>query len=202
MGDFDAGFDRLIQSVNALTDGITRDFEEVGEAAADLIVSTTLAGIAEDDQPFQPYSAGYQALIDSVGGKPGQVVNMRGLFYHDGQKRSRGKVDRGQGRRAYIDVQAGGRSFTAMTPETRPQRGLNDPLSEMSRDLFSVEATHTGVAIAYDARENDYMLTHHYGEGKMPQRKWFSVKKAAITSAIEKTLEAMMAERIRRAKGA
>src|SRR4051812_30237106 len=78
------------------------DLKFVGEQGATAIIASTLAGVGEADSPFAPYSPAYKELIDSVGGKPRQVVDLRGLFYHSGQKRSRSKKNLGQGRRAFI----------------------------------------------------------------------------------------------------
>jgi hypothetical protein len=89
---------------------IIPDLELVGKLAAEAIVRTTLAGIGEGDQAFVPYSKAYQAIVDAVGGKPQQTVNLRGLFYHSGQKRVkfRSEARRQQfreGRQAFVGVQ-------------------------------------------------------------------------------------------------
>lgn len=67
-----------------------RDLEFVGQALIEPIITSTLAGIGEDDQPFAPYSRRYLDLINAVGGKPGGVVNLRGIFY---PKWARGKAN-------------------------------------------------------------------------------------------------------------
>src|SRR5689334_3804877 len=100
--DGSADFDRVRNKLAGLLSHMQPDLEFIGGIGAAAIIQTTLAGIGENDQPFEPYSPAYKELIDSVGGKPRQVVDLRGLFYHDGQRRSRGKKDRGQGRRAFV----------------------------------------------------------------------------------------------------
>jgi hypothetical protein len=168
-------------------------------------VQTTLAGIGEKDQPFAPYSPAYKEQIDSVGGKPRQVVDLRGLFYHKGQKRSGSKRNLGQGRRGVVKraFQRDTRSkfqtpsiVSFRTAETRPQRGIIDPLSEMSLDLIKVESTNDRLTIEYEPREKDYMILHNKGDGKLPQRKWFTANKTAVRAAILQATSTVIQARV------
>jgi hypothetical protein len=200
MNDGHDDFDRVKRKLGGLLSGMKDDHEFIGQAAAVAIIQTTLAGIGENDEPFAPYSASYKELIDSVGGKPRQVVDLRGLFYHQGQKRSRSKKDLGQGRRAFVTrafavfPQSGNDNrlvhFQAKTAETRPQRGLTDPLSEMSLDLVHVEATDNSLQVYYEPRANDYMLVHQQ------TRPWFSANKTAVRAAIYSAVETVIKARV------
>lgn len=185
------------------------DLEFAGESAADAIVQTTLAGLGEDDKPFQPYSPAYDELIQSVGGKPRGNVDMRGIFYHAGQKRYKGKKDLGQGRRANVNVGFAKRhtsdsltpdlvNFTARTAETRPMRGMTDSLSAMSRDLIKIEATDISLKIIYEPRNasESYMIDHNEGKGKQPKRTWFTWKKAAVQGAVMNAVETLIRARV------
>jgi hypothetical protein len=203
------------------------DLTLVGEVAAEAIVRTTLAGIGEGDTPFKQYSQAYQELIDSVGGKPQQTVNLRGLFYHKGQKRAKFRSEASrrkfrEGRQAFIgirflmsrrarrlsglgrrrgdifdtlnrmkrDYERGRRGaraiamFQAKTGVTRPARGIEDRLSEMSLDLIKVQATDFSIQIIYRPRSKSYMIRHNQGDAVMPQRKWFTLNKAAVKAAM------------------
>lgn len=190
-------FDRIAGKITGFFNGFSEDLKMAGEAGAAAIVQTTLAGIADNDAAFAPYSASYQALIDAVGGKPQQTVNMRGVFEHDGRdqlspkraikdqskwlKFQKNQLAKGAGRRAYITVSAGGKTFTAQTKQTRPALGLTDPQSEMSVDLIHVEATDTQLTLRYEPRAKPYMVYHNNGTANhAPQRKWFSAKKEAV----------------------
>lgn len=200
MNDGAADFNRIKGKLTGLLANMRPDHQFIGEAAAVAIVQTTLAGIGAGDAPFAPYSASYKELIDAVGGKPRQTVDLRGLFYHDGQKRSRSKQNRGQGRRAFVTrafaiFPQGGHdnrliSFQAKTAETRPQRGLTDPLSEMSLDLIHVEATDDGLTVFYEPRQHDYMLAHQ------ETRPWFSANKSAVRAAIASAVQTVIGARV------
>jgi hypothetical protein len=194
-------YQRIKAKLEGLLTGMADDLQFAGENAATAIVQTTLAGIGDGDTPFAPYSPGYQAMIEAVGGKPGEVVNLRGLFYHDGQKKYRGKKNLGQKRRAYVGVafaslEHGVRVFQARTEETRPQRGLTDKLSEMSLDLIGVEATDYSIKISYNPWGTPYMVWHNEGTGKAPQRKWFTLNKAAVKAAIFDTMKTAILARV------
>src|SRR4051812_20485275 len=146
-------FENLKARVSSVFSDIIPDLELVGRLAAEAIVRTTLAGIGEGDTAFPKYSAAYQALIDAVGGKPQQTVNLRGLFYHTGQKRVRFRSEKRrqqfrEGRQAFIGVhfalsrraqrqtraynKAGGRSLASLLakavsrtqPRTKSAKGL------------------------------------------------------------------------------
>lgn len=205
-------YDRVTKKLQGLLGGLKPDLEYVGGVASVAIVQTTLAGIGEGDQPFAPYSPAYKELIDAVGGKPRQVVDLRGLFYHEGQKRAKAKTNRGQGRRAFVT-----RAFTtlarprrgvafpespklvqfqAMTEETRPQRGLTDKLSEMSLDLLKVEASDDRMTIVYEPRSKDYMAKHQKGDGTTPARPWFSANKSAVKAAMNDALQTVIRARV------
>jgi hypothetical protein len=199
-----------IRRVKARLRGVLANLQEdlkfAGENAAEAIVSTTLAGIGENDQPFAPYSPAYLATIDAVGGKPQQTVNLRGLFYHAGQKRVRFRNPERrrqyrEGRRAYIAVgftTKGGRSvaFTAKTGITRPAKGIIDPLSEMSLDLIFVTAWGSYLKLTYAPREKPYMIHHNEGTGRGPQRRWFTLEKTKVQQALLTTLREAIKARV------
>lgn len=207
------GFDRVDDKLARFFDNMAPDLKLVGETGAEAIVRTTLAGIGEDDEAFAPYSRVYQEIIEAVGGKPQQTVNLRGLFYHEGQQRKRYRSDasrqrEGEGRQAYIGVRfdartldsqaAGGRAqidFTARTGVTRPQLGLTDPRSEMSLDLIRVESTDDSLSIIYSPREKPYMVSHQTGSGNAPARPWFSVRKRAVWEAMHATMATIIKSR-------
>jgi hypothetical protein len=203
ISDPTADIDRIKAKLEGVFAGMKDDLKEAGEVAADLIVSNTLAGKGEDDQPFAPYSQAYLEEINAVGGKPQGTVNLRGVFYQDGQKRYPGKKDLGQGRRAYI-----GRAFTAKgnavqfqarTKETRPQRGVVDKLSELSRDLIEVEVTDwQKMKIIYTPRSSPHMIAHQRGENGMPKRVWFTAKRQSVWTAMMDRLKQGFIERIQR----
>jgi hypothetical protein len=200
-------FKRITSKLGAVLTGMKPDFEFVGGRGAEAIVQTTLAGIGEGDQAFAPYSPGYIELLNAVGGKPRGTVDLRGVFYHQGQRRFRGRRNLGQGRRAYISVQFGARTapgqparqvgFTARTRETRPQRGITDPLSEMSLDLVKVEATDTGFRIVYAPRVHPYMILHNEGGARGGKvRKWFTLGKAAVVASMTNALKNVIRARV------
>lgn len=251
-------FDEWRQRVASIFSDLAPDLKLVGELAAEAIVRTTLAGIGAGDTAFAPYSPAYQAMIDAVGGKPQQTVNLRGLFYHEGQKRVkyRSEARRQQfraDRQAYVNVRflmsrraqvlnregrgasnipladlireavnpgnprmpilSGFRTdtarrglalFTARTGVTRPARGVTDQLSEMSLDLISVVVEATAGAeslkIIYKPRKKAYMIIHNKGDGKIPQRKWFTLDKAAVKGAIIEGFRTIIKARMLRAK--
>ncbi len=190
--------------------GMAEDLEHVGTIGAEAIVQTTLAGIGEDDQPFAPYSQQYAALLASVGGKQRGVVDLRGIFLHDdqtlepkrklkGEQLAKWKENRrrqGAFRQAYVRVTVGGRTFIARTKQTRPQVGPTDPLSEMSLDLISVKATDSKLTIMYTPRSKEYMIYHQHGEGKNPQRLWFTARKAAVERAMINALKLCIKARV------
>lgn len=217
-------FKRLSQKALTLFADMAPDIRLVGEVAAEAIVRTTLAGIGANDEPFAPYSPAYKAMIEAVGGKPQQVVNLRGLFYHAGQKRVTFKSEKQrqrfrEGRQAFIGVRFALRNkakqrlfravtgegragkplrqaaFTARTGITRPARGVTDPLSEMSLDRITVEATDTRLTLTYTPRAKDYMVGHNNGTGRAPQREWFSFNKQAVLHAMMHVLAECMAAR-------
>jgi hypothetical protein len=210
MTDGSEDFRRVREKLEGLLKDMGEDIKFAGEQAATAIVQTTLAGIGENDQPFAPYSKSYTETIQAVGGKPGQVVNLRGLFYHEGQKRYAGKRQMGQGRRAYIGVGflamskeglEGGATavrFFAQTLETRPQRGITDKLSEMSLDLIKIEVEDTRLRLSYEPRKDPYMIYHQNGEGRLPQRKWFTANKAAVKAALVDSMTVAIQARVNR----
>lgn len=208
---------RLAERIEAMWADMAPDLKMVGQAGAEAIVRTTLAGIGEDDQGFTPYSKAYQEVVDAVGGKPQGGVNLRGLFYHGGQKRKRyrseaARLREREGRQAFVSVTFGTRglmlggqgllsSFTARTGVTRPARGVTDPLSEMSLDLIRVDATHDSISLRYVPRSKPYMIRHHNGDSKMPRRPWFTLKRAACVAGMHKVLRLVVRARIARAEG-
>jgi len=184
---------RLGSRLQLLVSDFGPDVKEAGSIMADEIVRTTLAGIGDGDQPFREYSPAYRALIESVGGKASGVVDLRGVFEKrapKGGEYSRTARSRGAGRRAYVEISAGGRRFFARTKRTRPRLGLVDPQSEMSRDLITVEVTGAARAkIVYKPRAQSYMILHN------EDRKWFSVNKTAVQAAGVYTLQQLFAAR-------
>lgn len=190
----DEDFERIAGKLGGVLSGFKEDLELLGELMARAIVQTTLAGIGAGDSPFTAYSKKYQELLDHVGGKPQQTVNLRGVFYHEGHgpkprkfksikdqaKWERGMLRKGALRRAYIAVSFGGKSFTAKTPMTRPALGLNDPESEMSLDLIKPVCTDKRLTLRYTPRETPYMIRHQNGDGAMPKREWFTGNKGAV----------------------
>jgi hypothetical protein len=197
------GFERVEGKLNHFFDGLAHDLEAVGEVAKEGIVSTTLAGLGPDDSAYQPYSDSYQKLIDSVGGKPQGTVNLRGIWLAKGDKNPRFRsAERrrlsGAGRGSYVTVTAGGRTFQARTPITRPALGIEDPRSELSVDLISLECDDNKLVIRYNPREQEYMLYHQAGSGKLPQREWFTLKRTAIQAAMRHMLETAFNARVAR----
>src|SRR5205809_3386791 len=160
------------EKISVFTSGDEEAFAAIGKDAARMIVQTTLAGIGEDDEPFKEYSESYKRLLEHVGGKPSGTVDLRGVFYHKGrgpkrfkdpareQQRQRRALAKGGGRRAFMQVEVGGRTFLVTTQLTRPRLGLIDPQSEMSADLIKVRVTKTGFRLVYQPRRADetYML--------------------------------------------
>jgi hypothetical protein len=186
---------RFKDGIDNLFDGFEEDLQVVGEIARDEIVRATLAGIGENDEPFAPYSAKYRELIESVGGKPGGVVNLRGVFYHGGRepKKVSARMRRmGAGRRAFVWVNAGGTRFLARTKLTRPQKGLTDAESEMSVDLISVKVQEKSqsVRIVYVPRREKYMIFHQ------ETRKWFTLNRANVRGAIVEAMRRLLEARI------
>lgn len=199
---------RAQQRFAQFTAGLQEDLELVGAEAADEIVKTTLQGKGEGGELFAAYSASYQALLDSVGGKPGGVVDLRGIFYPPGKEpnrpnrrkgskafareaeRSRRALRRGVGRRAFVRIAIGGRTFFAQTRPTRPRRGITDPLSEMSRDLIHVIATDTSFTLEYRPREKSYMVEHQ------KTRPWFTLNKPTVTAIVRAFLIALFKARV------
>lgn len=190
----------------AIIDGIQEALPIAGEVTRDEIVRTTLAGIGKDDEPFAPYSKAYQTLIDAVGGKPGGVVNLRGVFLKRDYKGGKPKFKNekresayqrrlGYGRRAFVQVSFGEKSFLIQTPPTRPQKGLIDPQSEMSADLIKVTVQKTGFRLDYTPRQKDYMLYHN------DTRVWFSVEKTAVRAALASVLATVFKALIRNFNG-
>lgn len=182
-------------------DNMGEDLKFAGEAAAEAIVVTTLAGIGEGDAPFAPYSRAYQEVLDAVGGKMRGTVDLRGIFYHAGQKRVRYRSEARrrqyrEGRQAYIRVAFGNLSFTARTGVTRPAKGIIDPLSEMSRDLISVVATDYNLKITYTARSEPYMIAHQEGSGRAPKRVWFTLNKTKVREALLSSIRTAIAARV------
>lgn len=192
-------FNRVTGKLAMLFENLEPDLRLVGEVGATAIVQTTLAGIGEGDQPFAPYSPAYKALLDAVGGKPRQTVDLRGLFYHEGQTQKKYRSEKvrrreAAGRQAYIGVafaslKSGVRSFTGKTGVTRPQLGLTDPRSEMSLDLIHVEVADKSFSIIYESREKPYMIAHQDGDNHMPMRKWFTANKAAVRAGLFRAIE-------------
>lgn len=191
----DAGDEQRIKDkARRFFEGFADDLKLAGEVARDEIVRTTLAGIGAGDASFRPYSASYQARLDAVGGKAQQTVNLRGVFYPPGTGPKPTKRDKaspaamaaferrllakGALRRAYVTVQAGGRTFQAQTGTTRPAVGLTDKLSEMSADLITVQTTDESLTLIYTPRARDYMVQHQ------DTRPWFSANKRAVAAAM------------------
>lgn len=205
------GLPQAVERITGFFDGFEEDLKLVGEAGAEAIVRTTLAGIGEDDKPFASYSPAYQATLEAVGGKARQTVDLRGIFYHEGQARKQYKSERSrqkerEGRRAYTSVafvaKGKGVSFTGQTKTTRPQIGLTDPRSEMSLDLIHVTATPDRLRIEYIPREHDYMVTaHQRGEGKSPARVWFSARKTAVWAGMLDMFKRVVMARVMRFNG-
>jgi hypothetical protein len=205
-------WDRVKKKINGFFDGLAEDLKPVGETAAEAILRTTLAGVGANDQTFLPYSASYLAKLEAVGGKPRQVVDLRGVFYGPGSaepistkknalrgERKDAKLrSQGANRRAFVSVTAGGRTFTAQTAITRPQLGLTDPNSELSLDLITITTTDTSLKITYTPRRNRYMLFHQDGEGKNPKREWFSLNKTGVLAAMTHMLKTVLAARAQR----
>lgn len=191
------GWNGIGDKVGALFADFERDLQEVGEVAADEIVRATLAGLGEFSVPFKPYSKGYKELIESVGGKPNGVVNLRGLFWHDQKKKrrvSKTSLSKGGGRRAYIWVNVGGRRFLARTKITRPQRGLIDPDSEMSRDLIEIKVVAKDkIKLIYRPRKpgESYMIDPH-----QQTRKWFTIERQSVRAAIVDTMRRLLEARV------
>lgn len=199
-----ADFERIAGKVEIFFEGFREDLELAGKAGTEAVIRTTLAGLGEDDQPFQGYSASYQRQLDSVGGKAQGVVTLRGVFEHSdatrGQRQSnrdRRNVKRGAGQRGTVTITTGGRTFQARTAITRPQRGVTDPQSEMSLDLLKVEATDTKLTIRYEPRKQPYMIYHQRGEGKNPRRPWLSAKKEAVWGGMMSIVKAAIKARAR-----
>jgi hypothetical protein len=217
-------FKRLARKAAGMFANFADDVKLAGEVGAEAIVRTTLAGIGANDEAFAEYSAAYRELIDSVGGKPQQTVNLRGLFYHAGQERVKFKSEKQrqrfrEGRRAYVNLRFAQRNkakakifaavrgfgkpatrlrvaaFTARTALTRPARGITDPLSEMSLDLIKVDATDKRLVLEYTPRKKPYMIYHQKGEGKNPRREWFSIQKQAVIGAMMHVMAECMAAR-------
>lgn len=185
------------RKAEALMKGIQELIPVAAEVTRDGIIQTTLAGIGANDTPFAPYSPRYQALIDSVGGKPGGVVDLRGVFLKEGYpggkvrrfkdakreaKRQRNALAKGAGRRAFVQVTIGDNTFTAQTKPTRPRMGLIDPQSEMSADLIKITVTAHGFRLDYSPRQRDYMTKHN------ETRPWFSTAKTPIKAAFSEVL--------------
>jgi hypothetical protein len=178
-----------------LRKGIQALIPLAAEVVRDGIIQTTLAGIGANDAPFKPYSPAYQALIDSVGGKPSGGVDLRGIFVKEGAKktrtfkdpkreakRQRNALAKGIGRRAFVQVSIGDTTFTAQTKPTRPRMGLVDPQSEMSADLIKITVTANGFRLDYSPRQRDYMTKHN------ETRPWFSTAKTPIKAAFAEVL--------------
>lgn len=216
-GDYVGDAERVAARVRAFFANFKEDMQLAGDAAARGIVQTTLAGIGERDEAFAPYSAEYKALLAAVGGKQRGVVDLRGIFYPDGkgprgmaalrkfQARAARRRD-GAGRSAFVQVAAisaqpgalgvSGRTFFARTKLTRPQRGLTDPLSEMSLDLLKVEATDRGFKIVYRPRKKPYMIAHQKNPPKgTPRRVWFTLDKKAVGAGVRNSMKQILRAR-------
>lgn len=200
----------LANRLRTLVDDFTPEMKIAGEAAADEIVRTTLSNKADGDKPFAEYSKSYQELLDAVGGKPSGHVDLRGVFLPKGKRQrtpkgvSKNLLQKGGGRKAYIfiTVAKGKKTILVQTRQTRARQGLEDKNSEMSRDLITVvafpgiKAEHQRVKLIYRPRRKNYMIVHQRGEGKMPQRKWFSVNKIAVRTAAIATMKHLFAARV------
>lgn len=88
------GADDFKKRVEAFKAGIKEMLPIVGEIARDEIVRSTLAGIAEGDAAFTPYSKGYAELTEAVGGKTSGVVDLRGIFVHSGTTKAKKEIRR------------------------------------------------------------------------------------------------------------
>lgn len=195
---------------------MAEDLNLVGEAGADMVVQSTLAGIGENDEQFQGYSDSYAAQLEAVGGKARGEVDMRGVFYPPGtgpstpkryktqaarEKHDRQQRAKGARRQSFVTITKGGKSFDVRTAITRPQLGLTDPLSEMSRDLITVESTDTTLTIAYSPRSDDHMIYHQRGAGKQPKRTWFTASKSSVIAAMRSVMSTCLAARAARFNG-
>jgi hypothetical protein len=190
---------RFREAVDGIFDDFDADLKFIGEQVAAAIIQTTLAGLGENDGPFKQYSPKYKELIEAVGGKPGGVVNLRGVFYHDNKSRrvSKTSLRKGGGRRAYVLLTFGGRSFIARTRQTRPQSGLIDKESEMSLDLIEIKVpplANPTVFLIYRARKIPYMVKHN------ETRRWFTLKKSAVRGAAIETMRTLLAARVDRVR--
>lgn len=194
-------WERFRHGVETLFDDFDQDLEFVGEQVAAAIIQTTLAGIGENDQPFKDYSPSYKDTLEAVGGKPGGVVNLRGVFFHDTKTHKTSATSRrkGAGRRAFIFVTIGSRRFVARTRQTRPQVGLTDKNSEMSLDLIEIKipplATPT-VFLRYHPRAIAYMIKHN------DTRRWYTLKKSAVRGAAIETMKTLLAARVDKIRNA
>lgn len=130
MGVDHASFDELCNRVDAFTGDWVPDLEAAGDAGRDRMVERVLDGESSVGGPFKPYSERYQKLIDRFGGKPGGVVNLRGIFPADG------------------------------TRVRRPDRGVVDPESEMSAHLIRVESDGRTLTLTYESSGRQYMFAH------------------------------------------
>jgi hypothetical protein len=193
--------ERFAKRLRALTEDFSGEMKIAGEVAGDEIVKSTLSGIGEGDVAFTPYSKGYQALLDAVGGKPSGAVDLRGVFLHEGKKEktpaqvSRNLLRLGGGRKAHIFVRIAGKVIRVTTRQTRARKPTLDPQSELSTDLMHVEADRKSAKVFYKYRVKGYMLIHQRGEGRMPMRKWFSLKKRSVRAAVFGTLKVLWAAR-------
>jgi hypothetical protein len=197
-------FGALKDKLRALVSDFTPDLEVAGEAGADAIIQTTLAGIGVNDQAFRQYSKSYLEQIEAVGGKPSGVVDLRGIFFAKGgnlnkrgiskgfSKRAR---SRGAGRQAYVFIKLGGKNVLVKTKVTRPRYGATDPNSEMSRDLITIEVEKLRVKLIYRPRRKNYMILHNR------DRVWFTVNKTPVREAIFVTLQELFKARIAAFKG-
>jgi hypothetical protein len=143
---------------------------------------------------------------------------MRGIFYHEGQKRKRYRSETSRqreraDRRAFVSVAfasralnlggAGvGAAFTARTAVTRPALGVRDPRSEMSIDLIHVTATDRKITIEYRPRKDSYMIAHQEGKVRgAPKRVWFTADKRAVWAGMLSVIKLALRARAARFNG-
>ncbi len=205
----DDDLDRVRQKLTDFFVDTSSDLKFIGSMAAGGIVGATLSGKGENDTDFKPYSPAYKEQISAVGGKPqGDRVNLRGVFYPPGsgpkprktqkawEKQDRSLRKKGAGRRAYITITRGGKTFQVKTAATRPALGLTDPLSEMSLDLIKIEATDQRLTITYSPRKSRHMIIHQTGEGKMPKRTWFTLNRKNVIALVKEKVVHLFKARV------
>lgn len=72
-------FDRIINKLQDMVDGLPEDLKAAGEAAAEDIVKSTLSGVGAGDSPFEGYSDSYLKRLESAGASKA-TVDLRGVL--------------------------------------------------------------------------------------------------------------------------